>query len=120
MMSSAQYIVRERETGRELVRGSAPQCADALGVTYKSYLMMVSLARRGRTRYIIERIDSNRPRPAPDEAVYPCGTCRRAARCYGADQVCPAWQRWFEQIYDTAAQRIRAATKKEEEWENNG
>ena len=119
MASIAQYIVRERETGRELARGSAPQCAGALGVTYKSYLMMVSMARRGRTRYIIERIDDNRPRPAPDTVTYPCGVCSRAASCDGADQVCPAWQRWFEQSYDTAAQRIRAATQKEEEWENN-
>lgn len=119
MASIAQYIVRERETGRELARGSAPQCADALGLTRHSFVTTASLARRGRTRYIIERIDDNRPRPALGEAVYPCGDCCRGAHCYGADQVCPAWQRWFEQSYDTAAQRIRAATQKEEEWENN-
>lgn len=114
MASIAQYIVRERETGRELARGSAQQCADALGLTRHSFVTTASLARRGRTRYIIERIDDRRPKPTPDKAVYPCGTCRRAAHCYGADQVCPAWQRWFEQSYDTAAQCIRMAARKED------
>lgn len=114
MASIAQYIVRERETGQELARGSAPQCADALGVTYKSYLTIVSLARRGRTRYIIERIDDRRSRPAPGKAGYPCSGCPSSTHCSGMHEVCPAWRRWFTEGYAAAAQRIRAATQKED------
>lgn len=114
MASIAQYIVRERETGRELVRGSAQQCADALGLTRHSFVTTASLARRGRTRYIIERIDDRRSRPDPGKAGYPCSGCPSSTHCSGMHEVCPAWRRWFTEGYAAAAQRIRAAAQKED------
>lgn len=49
-MAIAKYIVTDRATGRELVRGTAQQCAAALNMTYGSFLSMASRSKQGRTR----------------------------------------------------------------------
>ena len=115
-MEIAKYIVTDRATGRELIRGTAQQCAAALGMTYCSFLAAASRSKRGRTRYQIERTNAKTRAPPP----YPCKGCVWVARCDHTGQCCDAWRRWFIANYDNAARQLRAAARKEAQCQNNG
>lgn len=114
-MAIAKYIVTDRKTGRELVRGKAQQCAAALDMTYGSFLSMASRSKQGHTRYQIERTNGKAKAPSP----YPCKGCVGVARCDHTGQCCDAWRRWFTANYDKAARQLRAALRKEAQCRNN-
>ena len=106
-MDIAKYIVTDRATSRELIRGTAQQCAAALDMTYGSFLAAASRSKQGRTRYQIERTNAKTKSPP----LYPCKGCVWVARCDHTGQCCDAWRRWFIANYDNAARRLRAAAQ---------
>lgn len=107
-MDIAKYIVTDRKSGRELARGSATQCAAALGMTYGSFLTAANRSKQGRTPYQIERTNGKTKAPP----LYPCKGCVWGARCDHTGQVCDVWRRWFTANYDHAARQLRAAAQK--------
>lgn len=107
-MDIAKYIVTDRATGRELVRGTAQQCAAALGVACDLFSTMAHHSEHGGTRYHICRINVKSKAAPP----YPCTGCMKADRCDYTGKFCDAWHRWFTFIYANAARQLRAAARK--------
>ena len=118
--SQIRYIVTERATGRLLARGGSQDCARRLGLTYSSFLTMVSRSRRGGTPYVVDREDELRWRQELarrwDEsfgwyraktAVYPCDGCMNRTYCDHTGAYCRAFGRWFTARYNEAARRLR-------------
>lgn len=121
----ARYVVTERRSGRLAAKGSSVECAHRLGLTYGSFLTMVSRSRRGGTVYRIERLEdfSWQQEAARQwnarfgwyraaQAKYPCGNCMGRAYCDFTGEYCPAFARWFSTAYDQSAARLREMCKR--------
>lgn len=118
--SIARYRVTDRRSGGIAAKGTSVECARRLGVTYGSFLTMVSRSRKGGTLYRIERLeDENWQKEAANRwnrmfgwyqaraNAYPCRGCMRRSICDYTGQYCPAFARWFAHAYDGAAERLR-------------
>ena len=117
---TARYLVTIRQNGRIVARGTAEQCARALGIACSSFQAIASRARHGRSPYRVDRSEDVQWRSEAaarwdqmfgwyraGKLQYPCPGCVSRALCSYTDQYCPDFARWFAASYNRSASLLR-------------